>query len=71
MSNGGVIPNLKLEEDQETHKLFDMIKRVRSNETLSELCCNELKDLRVFYEEVFSYRFKDRPNYAQLKNILS
>ena len=40
------------------------------NQTTKDVCFGNTKDLAAFKREVFSYRFKDLPNYENLRKLL-
>ena len=64
------MPGIKLKENYDLDKEFKKILKVRQNQTSSDLCSDNTKHLYTFKKEIFSYHFKDKPNYEKLRNIL-
>lgn len=69
--NGGQLVGIFYEEVKNNIKCFQKIKNKKINSTLKELCSGRSRYLKPFMVEVFSLRFKDKPNYDKLRNILS
>ena len=48
-----------------------MIRDVKMKQRTNDICFGNTKGLSTFKREVFSYRFKDEPNYQKLRELLS
>lgn len=49
---------------------FSMIRDAKLTHTTKLLCSGKTKDLMAFKREIFGYRFKDQPNYGELRKML-
>jgi hypothetical protein len=49
---------------------FKLARKAKETHTISSLCCKNAITMTKFAEEVFSYKFKETPNYEKLKKIL-
>ena len=49
---------------------FQLIFKAKKKMRTSDLCFDNTKDLSKFKREVFSYHFKDEPNYEILRKML-
>lgn len=50
---------------------FSTIYNIKKNHRTSDLCFGNTAQLKEFKREVFSYHFKDEPDYNQLRAILT
>ena len=70
--NLGRLPDIEVYEAGDKNEDFKNIREAKLKHNLKDLC-NEKDgtlDLADFVAECFSYRFKDKPNYAKLRAIL-
>ena len=49
---------------------FQTICKVKANQKRTDVCKGKTEELSHFMKEIFSYRFKDTPNYGKLRKIL-
>lgn len=70
--NQGKLPNIEVYEAGEKNDDFKKIREAKLKHNLADLCNEKYGtlDLADFITECFSYRFKDKPNYAKLRAIL-
>ena len=71
--NKGNIPGVKIYNQSENrHDTFIEIRDAKVAHDIEELCNEKLgtEDLEDFVREIFSYRFKDKPRYGVLREIL-
>ena len=66
----GRMPGFKYHPKQDVEELFQAALQARENQKSKDVCFGASKDLIDFKREVFSYRFKDEPDYNGLRNIL-
>lgn len=64
------MPGIEFDRNDDEIKKLEIIRQVRLTENPEQYCLENSIDLLWFQQEVFSYRFKDRPNYDLLKAIL-
>lgn len=66
----GNLPGTTCDEDTDVNEEFKIIRDAKMNQTTKDVCFGNTKDLAAFKREVFSYRFKDLPNYENLRKLL-
>ena len=66
----GNLPGMELAEDCDPNEMFEQIKNVKKVQRTVDLCFGNTESLAKFKEEVFSYTFKDKPNYNKLRGML-
>ena len=64
------MPGHKTRNDYSPNEFLKVSLNVKKNQISKDLCFGNSKDLCVFYKEVFSYRFKQIPNYEILRSFL-
>ena len=64
------MPGIQIEEDASPGEYLEKIKLVRQSQKTGDLCFGRTKNLYSFKKEVFSYHFKDAPDYDKLRQIL-
>lgn len=50
--------------------MFEDVKKVRANQTTNDLCCEKTEELVRLKDEIFSYTFKDKPDYDKIRKLL-
>lgn len=70
--NEGRLPNIEIYGGGDNYDRFKKILKAKLKHNLTDLCNEEsgTADLKEFFQECFSYRYKDQPNYAKLRAIL-
>ena len=66
----GNLPGTTCDEETDVNEEFKIIRDAKMNQTTKDVCFGNTKDLAAFKREVFSYRFKDLPNYENLRKLL-
>ena len=64
------MPGLDLPLNQDSANKMSQILNYRQNQRTDDLCYENSKRLQAFKKEVFSYQFKDKPNYELLRTML-
>lgn len=68
----GVMPGIQTAAYSDDPRAeFQHIKEVRQGQKLKDMCYGNTKCLQFFMKEVFSYRFKDMPDYDKLRCMLT
>lgn len=70
MLKRGNLPGLNIKDDTDVNEEFKIVRDAKQNQTSKDLCYGNTQDLKAFKREVFSYRYKDEPNYEQLRDML-
>lgn len=66
----GQMPGIKLSKDSDPEQMFEEIKAVRKSQSANDYCFDEMEDLTILREEIFSYTFKEKPNYKKIRGML-
>ena len=67
----GYMPGFFSDDDVNIHEKLSLMKAVRRGQTSKDLCFGNTKHLYKYKKEVFSYRFKDTPDYDHLIDLLN
>ena len=72
LCNRGSLPKLDMYGDKDHYDMFKETRDVKLAYKMRDLCNEDAgtQELEEFVREVFSYRFKDRPNYDKLRQSL-
>lgn len=68
--NQGQLTGIDLESQMANIEAFKQAKKAKESYNIDQLCCKNAIILRDFANEVFSYKFKQCPNYEKLRHIL-
>lgn len=69
--NNGKLSGIDLESQMSSFEAFKSTKKAKQNHSIADLCCDRASIMNKFANEVFSYKFKDTPKYAKLRQLLT
>jgi hypothetical protein len=69
--NQGQLPGIDLFTQMDNIQAFKSALKAKENYSLDQLCCYNATTLKDFAKEVFSYKFKQCPNYEKLRYLLT
>lgn len=68
--NGGNLKGIDLTQNLSRNESFNLVKKAKTNHSISEFCCDNASSIQHFCEIIFKLQFKETPNYKLLRDLL-